>query len=120
LLGLPVWLIVKCFKRLGTASVHRCDVGWVLLAEGALFAALLKRHPFGTMQAVAVGCCVFASDTKALADCLPHELVHVKQAQRWGVIFPLAYLACSVWARLNGGCAYQDNWFERQANQAAA
>lgn len=68
------------------------------------------------MDAVAIGCCVFARDAAALERTLPHELVHVHQALQWGALFPLAYVLCSVWAWARGGCAYADNYFERQAN----
>lgn len=68
------------------------------------------------MDAVAIGCCVFARDAAALERTLPHELVHVHQALQWGPLFPLAYVLCSVWAWARGGCAYADNYFERQAN----
>jgi hypothetical protein len=117
--GLPLWCAARLFGSRGQhlAVLRRQPRGWVFIAHGPLFAALLKRHPFGPMQAVAVGCCVFASDAASLVAHLPHELVHVRQAQQWGIFFPAAYLASSAWQRLHGRCAYADNWFERQANR---
>lgn len=119
LLGLPVWAVVKVFGKRSRhqAFISRQPCGWVLIAHGPFLKSLLKRHPFGRMQAVAVGCCIFANDARTLAAHLPHELVHVRQAQQWGIFFPLAYLASSAWQRLHGRCAYADNWFERQANR---
>jgi hypothetical protein len=43
---------------------------------------------------------------------LVHELVHVRQYERWGPFFIPAYLIASVAARLRGGRAYGDNYFE--------
>jgi hypothetical protein len=121
--GLPLWCAAGLLGRTGQseqqqAVLSRQATGWVFIAHGPLFAALLKRHPFGHMHAVAVGCCVFASDAASLAEHLTHELVHVRQARQWGVLFPVAYAASSAWQRLHGRCAYADNWFERQANRA--
>ncbi len=120
--GLPLWCAAWLVGRYSGRWQHRAVLsrqpsGWVFTAHGPVFAALLKRHPFGAMHAVAVGSCVFASDAASLAAHLPHELVHVRQAQQWGILFPIAYLACSAWQRLHGRCAYADNWFERQANR---
>ena len=116
-IGLPVWLCQRCFGGRRTAELRMTSVGWVLIAHGALLAALLKHHPFGKMHAVAVGCCVFAGDEDMLIANFPHELIHARQAQQWGIFFPIAYLASSAWQYWHGHCAYSDNWFEKQANQ---
>ncbi|HEX2296643.1 MAG TPA: hypothetical protein VHN37_15225 [Actinomycetota bacterium] len=44
-----------------------------------------------------------------------HELVHVRQYERWGIFLWPAYGLASLWAKLRGGNAYLDNHFERQA-----
>ncbi len=46
---------------------------------------------------------------------LEHELVHVRQYERWGILLWPAYAVASLWAKLRGGDAYRDNHFERQA-----
>lgn len=46
---------------------------------------------------------------------LDHELVHVRQYERWGVLLWPAYLGASAWAKVRGGNAYWDNHFERRA-----
>jgi hypothetical protein len=43
---------------------------------------------------------------------LDHELVHVRQYERWGFLFFPLYLAGSLRALLRGGHAYRDNPFE--------
>lgn len=50
---------------------------------------------------------------------LAHELAHVRQWQRHGIWFPLAYLAASLAARRAGGRWYRDNAFEVEARRAA-
>ena len=39
----------------------------------------------------------------------------MRQYERWGIIFPFAYVAASVIAALKGGDAYRDNRFEVEA-----
>ena len=46
---------------------------------------------------------------------IPHEMVHVRQYERWGPAFGPAYLLCSFWLWLRRKDAYRDNPFERQA-----
>ena len=50
---------------------------------------------------------------------LAHELAHVRQWERHGWLFPLAYLAASRRARRSGGHWYRDNPFEAEARAAA-
>lgn len=46
---------------------------------------------------------------------LEHELVHVGQWERWGIAFPLAYLASTLSALIRGEHFYRGNSFEAQA-----
>ncbi len=50
---------------------------------------------------------------------LAHELEHVRQWGRYGLRFPIVYLAASVSARRGGGGWYRDNRFEVEARKAA-
>ena len=50
---------------------------------------------------------------------LEHELEHVRQWDRHGPVFPVAYVAASLRARRAGGHWYRDNRFEREARKAA-
>ena len=50
---------------------------------------------------------------------LEHELEHVRQWERHGWIFPLAYLAAALRARRAGKSWYHENRFEREARDAA-
>lgn len=44
-----------------------------------------------------------------------HELVHVRQYERWGPFFIPAYLVCSAWQWFQGRDPYRDNPFEVEA-----
>ncbi|MFI5255346.1 MAG: hypothetical protein ACHQ15_07815, partial [Candidatus Limnocylindrales bacterium] len=50
---------------------------------------------------------------------LAHELEHVRQWQRFGVLFALRYARASWQARRAGGHWYRDNAFEVAAREAA-
>jgi hypothetical protein len=115
LIGLPLVVLAKVQHR-WQARMLRSSHGYVFTAHSRLIASLLRLHPMGSMDAVAIGCCVLARDAQSLVKHLSHELIHVQQAQHWGVLFPIAYLASSVWQLLHGRCAYADNYFECQAN----
>lgn len=51
----------------------------------------------------------------ASEETLAHELVHVRQAERWGPLFLPAYLLAMLAARIVGDDPYWDNPFEREA-----
>jgi len=48
-----------------------------------------------------------------------HELIHVRQYERWGPLFIPAYLLCSAVIWLRGGDPYRDNPFECEAYRLA-
>jgi hypothetical protein len=122
LCALPLWCLVKLQKPFypsnrAVVQVFTAQTAIVFIAYSPAIAWLLRHHPFGEMQAIAIGCCVLAQDAQMLERTLPHELVHVQQALQWGPLFPLAYAACSAWAYCKGRCAYADNYFEKQAQR---
>ena len=68
--------------------------------------------------AITIGRTIFA--WRALTDDeLEHELEHVRQWDRLGVRYPLAYFAESLRARRSGGRWYRDNRYEVEARAAA-
>ena len=68
--------------------------------------------------AITLGSRIFA--WRQLDDAeLAHELAHVRQWARHGVLFPVLYLADSLRARRGGKRWYHDNRFEREAREAA-
>ena len=84
----------------------------VIEAEGALVSFLLTRLH---IDAIAIGHVVFGQNRDSLARCRDHELVHVRQCERWGPLFPILYLLSSATALLRGLDPYRDNRFEQEA-----
>lgn len=89
-----------------------------LLVRGPFADAVLSRHPFGAMTAMALGHVIIAEQQGLSSRVLMHELAHVRQAERWGIAFPFAYLASSAWAGIRGRDAYWHNRFEIAARKA--
>lgn len=89
-----------------------------LLVSGPIADFLLEHHPFGAMSAMAIGHVVIADRHSLTPQILSHELAHVRQAAHWGILFPFAYLAASMWAVLRGQDAYWHNIFEIAARKA--
>ena len=71
-------------------------------------------------NAITFGHGVLALDGECLERLRPHELVHVRQYERWGPVFLLAYPLASLWLLLRGRRAYFDNPFEVEARDVAA
>lgn len=96
-------------------------VGRVLEFHGGLLARLLQRVPIaGGAAAMTLGHCVIARTAEDLDRCRRHELVHVGQYERWGLLFVPAYLACSAWQWIQSRDPYLDNPFEIEAYDADA
>lgn len=61
---------------------------------------------------------VVLGQSEYVLDCLrSHELQHVRQYERWGLLFFVAFPASSLWQLLRGKDPYWDNYFEVQARQ---
>lgn len=88
--------------------------GRVIEFYGGGVAWLLDRFPVQPL-AMTVGHTVLGMTAAALDICRDHELVHVRQYERWGPFFVPAYLACSVALLLKGRDAYRENPFEQEA-----
>jgi hypothetical protein len=93
----------------------RCGV---LEFYGGAVTKLLECMPIHPI-AVTLGHVVLGRVAAGLDVCRTHELVHVRQYERWGPLFIPAYLACSLVIWLRGGDAYRDNPFEREAYAVA-
>ena len=91
-------------------------VGRVLEFHGGVIDRVLAWVPIaGGAAAMTLGHCVLARTRGDLDRSRRHELVHVAQYERWGLLFVPAYLACSAWCWLRGRHAYLDNPFEAEA-----
>lgn len=74
--------------------------------------AIAKCLPF---RAIALGHVIIAVGQLDLERLRAHELVHVRQYERWGIVFFVAYAASGIWQVLNGRNPYWNNHFEVQA-----
>jgi hypothetical protein len=79
---------------------------------GRWLARLPQRFAFSAMT---LGHVILAVDRSALVVLRQHEHVHVRQYERWGVLFVPAYLLSSFFQLLRGRNPYRENHFERQA-----
>ncbi len=100
---------MQCALVDGVIEVHSPCLRWVLCHLVPLR---------GGAAAITLGHVVLARDQVSLDWTRAHERVHVRQYERWGVLFVPAYLAAGLWAALRGGHAYFDNPFEREACDA--
>ena len=69
--------------------------------------------------AITFGHVVLAASPQDQSRHRAHERVHVRQYERWGPLFLLAYPAESAWQWLRGRRAYVDNRFEVAARRLA-
>ncbi|MCY2991702.1 MAG: hypothetical protein NTY19_28090 [Planctomycetota bacterium] len=110
ILGLLIGLIGVCTG--GHARIR----GRVIEFYGGYVKWILQQFFFreGAM-ALTLGHTVLGQTDAALDICREHELVHVRQFERWGPLMGPVYLGCSLVLWLMGRRPYRDNPFERQA-----
>jgi hypothetical protein len=111
-------LLVGCLGLLWGGRIQRR--GRVFEFFGAGAALFLRTFPLVSgASAVTFGHTVLARDQSALEATREHELVHVRQYERWGPMFVPAYLLCWLVLWLRGRNPYRDNPFEREAYDTA-
>lgn len=76
---------------------------------------LIQRLLGDDILAITLGHTVLGQTEATLDLSYEHELVHVRQFERWGPLMGPAYVLCSLVLWLRGGRAYRDNPFEREA-----
>ncbi|MBM3116933.1 hypothetical protein [Jeongeupia naejangsanensis] len=72
------------------------------------------------LGAITFGHVVLGGSKATLAQLRTHELEHVRQYERWGVVFLLAYPASSLIQLCRGRHPYWSNHFEVQARTRCA
>ncbi|SDK33161.1 hypothetical protein SAMN05192566_0928 [Methylophilus rhizosphaerae] len=99
-----IWLLSGAKLRIanGVLEIHGGWVGYWLMRQSG-FAAMALGH-------VVLGC-----SSGVLEQLRPHEYIHVRQAERWGILFVPAYLLAGLWQAMKGRHIYYDNPFEREA-----
>lgn len=99
------------------------DFAWhsgVLEVWGGVVGKTLERGwpLFGSVAAITLGHVVAGASHECIESTRTHERVHVRQFERWGLIFPLAYAAAGTWQLIKGKRWYWDNPFEQEARAA--
>jgi vacuolar iron transporter family protein len=115
------WAAPTTLVGLVAGLLTLCTGGGVQRHSGALefhggFSLWLLRRC--RASAMTLGHAIIGRDPLALEFCREHEQAHVRQVERWGVLFIPAYFAASLLAWWRGGHYYLDNWFERDARRA--
>ena len=89
----------------------------VLQAHGRAVGFLLQHCTLlpGGAAAITMGHIVLAQNQETMDRAWRHELIHVRQVERWGPFFIPLYLLLSLIAKFRGLDAYRDNPFERVA-----
>jgi hypothetical protein len=91
-------------------------VGRVIEFHGGVLPRLLAKAPFvAGAAAITFGHTVLGRTRADLDRCRSHELVHVRQYERWGPLFIPAYLLCGAVLAARKKNPYWDNPFEREA-----
>jgi hypothetical protein len=102
----------------GVLEIVSPALSWFL--RGPWFRALSGG---GGFAAATIGHVIVARDTACMDRCRVHEHVHVRQCERWGALFPLAYIAAGLhaaWRARSWSAYYWENRFEREARAAEA
>jgi hypothetical protein len=113
----PWTLFGVALGLLGVATGGKAQrVGRVIEFHGGVLPRLLARAPFvAGAAAITFGHTVLGRTPDDLDFCRSHELIHVRQYERWGPLFIPAYLLCSLFLILRGRHPYWENPFEREA-----
>lgn len=67
------------------------------------------------VAAMTLGHAILGQDIETLEIVRTHEQIHVRQYEKWGVLFIPVYLVCSICLWFAGKDCYRDNPFEQQA-----
>ncbi|MEQ8633689.1 hypothetical protein [Gimesia maris] len=79
----------------------------------------IQRLPHGQFTlALTLGHTILGQTDASLEISREHELVHVRQYERWGPLMLPAYFLSSLYMWLSGRRFYRDNPFEREAYDA--
>jgi len=112
---LPWTLLGAVVGLLGLASGGGMQFhSGVLECHGGFVTWLLARLPVKP-SALTLGHTVLGCTAAALDLTRRHERIHVRQYERWGLLFVPAYLLCSLVPWLRGEDGYRQNRFEREA-----
>jgi hypothetical protein len=116
----PYTLFGFAIGLLGCSTGGRMQrAGPIVEFYGGATTWFVEHLPLKLVMAITFGHVVLGRSSSALDICREHELVHVRQYERWGIFFGPAYLGCSLYLWLRGRDPYHDNPFEREAYSKA-
>jgi hypothetical protein len=111
-------LLFLAVARIAGASVAIID-GTIEVGGGRIADLIVRLPHYIRFNAITFGHVILGVDHETLAECRLHERVHVRQYERWGILFFPLYLGSSFAQLLRGRDPYWDNHFEREARQQA-
>jgi len=107
--------LLLALAALSVGATVRLDEGTLEVAGGR-FGTWISRLPvFFQFYAIALGHVIVGVDEASLHAHRGHERVHVRQYERWGILFIPMYCASSFIQFLRGHDPYLENRFEREA-----
>ena len=113
-----IGLLVACLALRGGRFAR---VNGVLEATGGGVAWFLRHLPGrGRVLGMAMGHVIFALDEPTMHAVRDHERVHVRQFERWGILFFPAYGIAALAALARGRHPYFQNAFELAASRATS
>ncbi len=103
-----VAILLGATARIGEGTLEVC---------GGRLGEWVTRLPFSLqLYAITFGHVIFGVDQASLSSCRSHERIHVRQYERWGILFVPLYCGSSILQLLRGRDPYRENHFEREAH----
>ena len=101
------------------ATIRICD--GALEVAGGRFGVWVSRLPLALrFSAITFGHVIVGVNHASLASVSAHEHVHVRQYERWGVLFIPLYCGASLLQLFRGRNPHLENCFEREAYATAS
>ncbi len=119
--AMPTTCLGLVFVPLALATGGRLSVvqGVLEIHGGIVRWFLTHMIPIrGGAEAMTLGHVILGRTTQSLQRCRVHEQVHVRQVEKWGILFVPVYLLAGLTALLRGQDPYRDNCFEQEAFHA--
>jgi hypothetical protein len=109
-------VVALCAVLLGAEG--RIRDGTIQVVGGRLATTISRLPTRLSILAFTNGHVIFAVSQGAMDAYREHELVHVRQYERWGPLFPFLYLGSSLLQKVRGRDPYFANHFEQEARKA--
>jgi hypothetical protein len=113
----PVTLVGLPFAALAQLTGGRVQLrdGVVEAYGGCLRTLLRGGRIFEGGAALTLGHVIIARNRECLERSRRHEMVHVRQYERWGPLLPFVYAAIRWWLAWRGYDPHLDHPFEKEA-----